>query len=82
MIFALLVVQEVTKATLRKSKPVPGSHVEVSDADCPRSFEGRLGVLVGMLVEFVAEGDAAKSEAKCGLEYLFCAICHGVRPFR
>ena len=59
IVFALLVVQKVTEAALRKSKPVPGSHVEIPHAHCPRGFEGRLGVLVGMLVEFIAEGYSA-----------------------
>ena len=59
IIFAFLVVQEVTEAALRESKPVPGSYVEIPNADCPRGFEGRLGVLVGVLVELVAERHSA-----------------------
>jgi hypothetical protein len=63
-------VQEVTEAPLGKSEPVPGGHVEIPDAYGPGGFKSCLGVLVGMLVEFVAEGHAAQSEAEFRPEYL------------
>jgi hypothetical protein len=52
-------VEKVTEAALRQSKPVPGRHVEIPNADCPRGFEGRLSVVVGVLVELVAQRHSA-----------------------
>src|SRR3984885_15491491 len=82
IVLAFLVVQEVTETTLRKSKPIPGSHVKIADSYCPRSLECRLSVLVGMLVEFIAKGYAAKSEAKLRFVNLMRSIGHCSVPRR
>jgi hypothetical protein len=72
----------VTEAAFGQAESVPRCEVEISDAHSPRGFQGRLGILVRMLVELVAEGNSAQSEAKFRLEDLLSAIWHGVRPFR
>jgi hypothetical protein len=82
IVFPLLVVQKVTEPALGKSKPLPWSHVEIPHAHSPRSFEGRLSVLIGMFVEFIAEGHAAKSEAKLRFVNLMRSIGHCGVPRR
>jgi hypothetical protein len=74
-------VQKVTEAALRRSEPIPGSHVEIPDAYCPRSFEGRLGVLVRMLVELVAKGYSPESKVKLRFVDLPRAVIHQKSPF-
>src|SRR5712675_676574 len=66
----------MTEAPFRQSKPIPGSHVEIPDSYCPRSFQGRRSVLVGVLVDLVAEGYSTEPEAKLRFVDLPRAVIH------
>ena len=64
IVFAFLVVQEMSEAPLGETEAIPRSDVEIAYAYLPCSFERALGILVGMLVELISKGHPAESEAK------------------
>jgi hypothetical protein len=76
VVLSLLVVQKMTEATLGQAKPIPGSHIEIPNPYGPGGIEGRLSILVGMLVEFVSEGNATKAEAKLRFVDLPTSVIH------
>ena len=70
--------QEVSEAPLGETEAIPRSDVEIAYAYLPYSFERALGLLVGMLVEFISKGHPAESEAKLRLVDLLRAVRHGI----
>ena len=67
IVFALLAVQKVTEAVLRKSEPIPGRHVEIPNADRPRGFEGRFGVLSVCLLNSLPRDTPPSPKRNSGL---------------
>ena len=70
------------EAPFGQAEPVPWCDVVIPDAHFPGRFERAFGLLVGMLVKLVAEGNSAHSEAKFRLEYLLRTVWHGFDRFR
>jgi hypothetical protein len=52
-------VQEVPKTQLGQTETIPRSNVEIANAYLPCGFERGLCFFVGMLVELLAQRDAA-----------------------
>jgi hypothetical protein len=76
IVFAFLVVQEMSEAPLGETEAIPRSDVEIAYAYLPCSFERALGLLVGMLVELISKGHPAESEAKLLPVDMLCAVRH------
>ncbi|MGY3503944.1 hypothetical protein ACVWYJ_004563 [Bradyrhizobium sp. USDA 4471] len=73
---SLLGVEKPSEPPLGQPEAVPWRNVEVAHPDLPGRFERAFGVLVGVLVELVAERNPAEPEAKAGLKNLLRAIGH------
>jgi hypothetical protein len=76
IVFAFLVVQEMSEAPLGETEAISRSDVEIAYAYLPCSFERALGFLVGMLVELISKGHPAESEAKLLPVDMLCAVRH------